>query len=244
MSCDPAISVLAFICLYFYFNAYNAMRQYWAVGFVLCAYCCLRENKWFLAILLEIVAVGIHTPAVVCLLLLSADYIRRHNEKKRVLGTYRKPRVANIMGLLVVLLVMELAFAPMMQIIFKIFPMYEYYSRKASFAGVRALREQIIYTSIFIAYTVLSEDNEWTIPMDYAVCLAFAISRVSYMRRPLWYFDIFSIFAIAEIWHTKLLTGKMLKILRASMVFCLLAFVIYYLHAGGMRVTPYKMFFA
>lgn len=61
------LSIYIYITFYYYFNAFNIQRQMLAVSISLIAtYLCMK-NKWLWGLILLLVAVGIHSTAVVCI---------------------------------------------------------------------------------------------------------------------------------------------------------------------------------
>lgn len=64
---DINISILVYILCYFYFSAFNGSRQYMAMVFVLIAYTLLNEEKNWKSLLFFVIAVSIHSTAIVCI---------------------------------------------------------------------------------------------------------------------------------------------------------------------------------
>ena len=240
LSKQPDVSVFAYISLYFYFNAFNGLRQYIAIALVLTAYCYIKEQKLVKAAVCELIAFSFHNSAIIGLLLIPMYFITHRNESNTQTQTPKKYYFLNIILPLAFFFAFQYGFDAIYNMFLSYFPQYLIYAGRAAFSGTNAIQQKVVYTAIFLVYTLFCNDNEWTLMLSYSVCLALMMSRIQMMSRFLWYYDIFSVFAIAEIWNSERFTRSSLKIVRIAIATVLLLFLLYYLSVGMMRVTPYK----
>ena len=252
MSKDAAVSLFAYITLYYYFNSFNGLRQYIAVALVMTTYTFLREKKYLKAILTLAVAVQFHKSSVIGILLFPTYVIgAKHDTSDRRLATslskisLSEPlrRIKRLMIFIGVFILFFVSFDLAIRMITIVFPQYRYYLYSDYGTGSTAIQQKIIYSAILIVYLLFSEEEEWLMPMAYTVSMAFLMSRIKIMGRFLWYFDIFSIFAIAEVWHSNYISKDTLLIVRICIGLACFAFMVYYLFSRVMRVVPYRFIF-
>ena len=252
MSKDTAVSLFAYITLYYYFNSFNGLRQYMAVALVMTTYTFLREKKFLKAMLTLLVAVQFHKSSVIGILLLPMYIIGAKSDtgKQGIITPFSQislseplRRIKRAMIFMGVFILFFIGFDLAIRTVTNIFPQYRYYLYSDYGMGTAAIQQKIIYSVILIVYLLFSEEEEWLIPMAYTVSMAFLMSRIKIMGRFLWYFDIFSIFAIAEVWHSNHISKDTLLIVRICIGLACFAFMVYYLFSRVMRVVPYRFIF-
>ncbi len=69
LSKDIYVSVFAYISLFYYFNSFNATRQYLAIAILLTSYTFLTERKYILTVVFFVLSILFHTTAVIGILL-------------------------------------------------------------------------------------------------------------------------------------------------------------------------------
>ena len=245
MSNNPNVSLFAYISLYYYFNSFNAVRQYIAVGFVLVAFVTLREKKYIKSGIAYLLAVSFHNTAVVGLLLIPIFILNNWKEDtvSQKNGILRK--LKNLVIPILIFIAFQFVFGYLYDLFLRLFPQYAYYERTSSYLlqGTDAIQQKVLYSALLLLYVVLCDGEEWHLILSFAVTLSFMLSYFRAMSRFLWYFDVFTIFAIADMWDTHVFTRQSLRIFRCVIILLLFAFLLYYLSAGVMRVTPYSFSF-
>ena len=138
MSRDDAVSLFIYISLYMYFNAFNAMRQYIAVGLVMNAYIELRENRYVKFTLLQILAILFHNSAIVGFMLIPMYlFFRKYGkERKAELTTFdrwKRKQEATLIPLMkralipmLAVLVFSIGFNVMLRVVIAVYPKYSY----------------------------------------------------------------------------------------------------------------------
>lgn len=234
ISSQPYISVFCYMTLYYYFQSFNAMRQYIAIGMILVAYSFLRQSKFIKYFIGVFAAMLFHNSAIVGFLLLPYHFIRISN--KGSMNILRSLIFPFVIGGIV-----TISFNFGLNLLVAIFPKYALYLQMAEyFEGIDVLQPIVINSFIFLAYTLLTDDREFILPLGTAVALSFMISSVGMLSRFVWFFDIFSIFAIARIWNTNLFEVRSKFFLRCAIIFSCLSFMTYYLYMNVMRVANYS----
>lgn len=235
ISSQPCVSVFSYMALYYYFNSFNAMRQYLAVAFVLTAYTYLKDNRYLRYFILILIAVSIHNTALVGLLLFPIHFIRlRENEIKaiNVLNTLFIPVIVGLVG--------GAIFNSVLTIFLQLFPKYSIYLGTDQFTGTNAIQQVVVNTAIFIVYVLLSRERKFAFHLGTATALSFMLSSVRLLSRFLWFFDVFSIFGLAEIWNTMVFTPRSRSIVRCVLALVCILFMTYYLSLNVMRVGHYS----
>lgn len=255
LSRDDAVSLFLYMALYMYFNAFNALRQYIAVGLVLNAYIELRKSKPFRFLLLIILAILFHNSAIVGFMLAPMYmFFRKYGKKRKAeltaLDRLKRQEEVTLIPLLkrilipmLAVLVFSIGFNMALRIVVAVYPKYSYYLNGAYGNGTAAIQQKVVYSAILLVYLVFSEEEEWLLMVSYAVALALLMSKMMVLSRFIWYFDIFTIFAVAEVWHTRYFSPGTLTLVRLCIGLACFAFMIYYLYCGVMRVTPYQFVF-
>lgn len=233
ISSNPYVSIFCYVTLFYYFQSFNVMRQYVAIGIILVAYSFLRQNQFFRYFMGMILAFLFHNSAIVGFLLLPYHFIKNSNRgTKNIFKSLIFPFV--IGGLITIFFNFGL------NLLTSLFPRYAVYLNSDYFEGINVLQQIVINSVIFLAYTLFTRDREFILPVGTAVALSFMISSVGLMMRFVWFFDIFSIFAIAEIWNTKLFEAKSKFLLRCAILITCLSFMTYYLYMNVMKVADYS----
>lgn len=255
LSRDDAVSLFLYMALYMYFNAFNALRQYIAVGLVLNAYIELRESKPVRFILLLILAILFHNSAVVGFMLIPMYlFFRRYGKKRKTelttLDRLKRQEEATLVPLIkramipmIAVLMFSIGFSMALRVVIAVYPKYSYYLVGEYGSGTAAIQQKVVYSAILMVYLLFSEEEEWLLMVSYAVALALLMSKMMVLSRFIWYFDIFTIFAVAEVWHTRYISWETLTIVRICIGLACFAFMVYYLFCGVMRVTPYQFVF-
>jgi len=234
ISSQPFISIFSYITLYYYFQSFNAMRQYIAIGIILVAYSFLRKNKIVAYLLATLIAIFFHNSAIVGLLLLPYHFFKI--SKKKPASLLKSLIVPFVLGAMVAIF-----FKIGLNLFIAIFPKYYVYLQMTEFAGISVVQQIVVNSTIFLAYLLFTDNKEYILPLGTAVALSFMISSVGLLIRFIWFFDIFSIFAIAEIWNTNLVEIRSKIILRILILTSSLSFMTYYLAMNVMRVANYSV---
>jgi len=233
ISSQPFISIFSYITLYYYFQSFNAMRQYIAIGVILVAYSFLRKNKILIYLIATLIAIFFHNSAIVGLLLLPYHFFKI--SKKKPASLLKSLIVPFVLGAMVAIF-----FKIGLNLFIAIFPKYYVYLQMTEFAGISVVQQIVVNSTIFLAYLLFTDNKEYILPLGTAVALSFMISSVGLLIRFIWFFDIFSIFAIAEIWNTNLIETRSKIILRILILTSSLSFMTYYLAMNVMRVANYS----
>lgn len=252
MSRDVSVSLFAYIALYYYFNSFNGLRQYIAIAFVLTAYTYLHENRLLPAVVFIVVAMQFHKSSVIGFMLLPMYLLQKR--RKQSMCPSREPvqtielseplkRFKRIALFVMVYIIFTGGFETAIRIVIRFLPQYSSYLYTEYARGTGAIQQKVVYTAILLVYLLFSEEEEWLLVMCYSVCIALLMSKIQIMSRFLWYFDIFSIFAVAEVWHSSYFDKDTLFYVQISIGLVCFAFMVYYLYAGVMRTTPYRFFF-
>ena len=255
MSRDDAVSLFIYMSLYMYFNAFNAMRQYIAVGLVMNAYVELRENRNVKFTLLQILAILFHNSAIVGFMLIPMYlFFRKYGKERKMKLTafdqWKRKQEATLIPLMkralipvLAVLVFSIGFNVMLRVVIAVYPKYSYYLTGDYAGGTAAIQQKVVYSAFLLVYLLFSEEEEWLLMVSYAVALALLMSKMSMLSRFIWYFDIFVMFAVAEVWHTRYISWETLTIVRICIGLACFAFMLYYLINGVQRVTPYQFIF-
>lgn len=234
ISSQPYISVFCYVTLYYYFQSFNAMRQYIAIGVILVAYSFLRQRHFIKYLLGTFVAILFHNSAIVSFLFLPYHFIKISN--KGSLNILKSLIFPFIIGGVV-----TISFNFGLNFLVTIFPKYAVYLQMPDyFEGIDVVQQIVINSAIFLTYILFTDNREFTLPLGTAVALSFMISSVGMLARFVWFFDIFSIFAIAEIWNTRLLEVRSKLLIRFAIFLSCISFMTYYLSMNVMRVANYS----
>lgn len=237
VSSNPYISVFSYIVLYYYFQSFNAMRQYIAIGLILVAYSFLRQNQFIKYLIGIFISIFFHSSAVVGILLLPYHFITTYNKASvNVLNVLKNVIFPLVIGVLIIF-----SFNFGLTLLTSLFPKYLTYLQMDYFDGINVVQQIVVNSSIFLAYIIFTNNREFVFPLGTAVALSCMISSVGILMRFVWYFDIFSIFAIAEVWNTNLFEEKSKVILRIAIILLGLSFMTYYLYMNVMRVANYSI---
>lgn len=236
ISSQPFISVFCYMALYYYFQSFNAMRQYLAIGIILVSYSFLRQSKFFKYLIGATLAVFFHNSAIVGFLLWPYHFIKISS--KGPINILKSLFVPFLLGGVV-----TITFNFGLNFLTSLFPKYLVYLQMADFSGIDVVQQIVINSTIFFAYILFTDNREYIFPLGTATAISFLISLVGMLSRFVWFFDIFSIFAIAEIWNTKLLEVGFKFILRIAILVSGLSFMTYYLSMNVMRVANYSFSF-
>ena len=254
MSVEPAISVLMFVMLYYFFNSLNPTRQYIAIGMILNAYYHILKGHNIRAILLILLASLFHSTAILCLLLFFVKLINKQkyntdsvNFNMHVKNVTVQTTILTFVGSIVI--VSELN--KLLQFIIKVIPRYAaYVSGDYSYylEATGGIQQPIVYGLIFFALIFLVDDSEpeklnWLFPMSITVAISFLQLKMAMAVRLLWYFDIFSIFAIPSIIVQGRVTPGSKVLLRRIILFASFAFMSYCLINDLQRAGNYKFIF-
>lgn len=233
ISTQPYVSVFCYVTLYYYFQSFNAMRQYLAIGIILVAYSYLRQNRLFRYIIGTILAILFHSSGIAGFLLLPYHFFKISN--RGLSGVLKSLIFPLFLGILITTI-----FNIGLDFLLMIFPKYSIYLQRDEFEGLNVVQQIVVNSAIFLAYVLFTTHREFVLPLGTAVALSFMISFVGLMMRFVWFFDIFSIFAIAEIWNTKLFEAKSKFLLRCAILITCLSFMTYYLYMNVMKVADYS----
>lgn len=110
-------SVYCYVMLWFYPTSFNITRQYTAMSLVLLAFCLMDGGKTVKAVVLSLLAIGIHNTAVVALPFL---FLMKIRITKRVLMTI-------LIGGLSAIVVVRFLFDPLVSLFSRLFPRYAMY---------------------------------------------------------------------------------------------------------------------
>ena len=235
-SSNVAVSAFTYMSLYYYFNSFNAVRQYLAIGLILCAYTFLKDDKFMKYFIFVLIAALIHTTAIVGLLLfpLYQLNLKREIDKRNFVRWFG------------ILLVFEILFVYLFKNYFhsilEFFPRYmdAYGESDYYFEGRMSLQSIVTNALIFVVYLCFCENINFAMFLAISVFLSFGTIFSFLFHRIIWYFDVFSIFALADIWQTKTLNYKSRTILRVAIFIACLSFMTYYLLMNVMKVGDYS----
>lgn len=255
LSRDDAVSLFVYISLYMYFNTFNAMRQYIAVGLVMNAYIELRGNRYVKFMMLLILAILFHNSAIVGFMLIPMYWFFRKYGKERkaeltAFDRWKRQKEATLIPLMkramipmLAVLAFSIGFNMVLRVVIAVYPKYSYYLTGGYGSGTAAIQQKVVYSAFLLVYLLYSEEEEWLLMISYAVALALLMSRMSILSRFVWYFDIFTMFAVAEVWHTRYISYETLTVVHICIGLACFAFMLYYLINGVQRVTPYQFIF-
>ena len=271
LSPNPALSVYCYVTLYYYFNSYNAQRQYIAVGIVMVAFCMATKRKWLFAFLLVTLAMTFHSTAFIGYLLCVGELIIYRIEKRRInsrklFGLPDSPddicleqdlTVSRWNERLFLFVVVIMAFLissqldKLVNLLLQLFPRYQIYTMEGYgkyLTGQGGIQQPVVYSLILMAYYCLVPNGKiyklrYIIPIGIAVVLAVLQKKTIFAGRFLWYFDIFSIIAIPQFVSSKKMTRPSRRAIHFVMLVICLAFMSYYLLQDGMVVKNYTFSF-
>lgn len=253
-SVNPYISVYCYITLYFYFNSFNAIRQYIAVAIVLNSFYYILERKILRFCVLLFIAVSFHSTAIVGVSLLLVLFFDGKREESREHDFGNKLIFHDFFSLMLLfggILFTYNYLQDLIIIVTKLIPKYgnylqgELYKYLVTKGGIQ---QPIVYSLIFLSLVILVNPSykcrrQLLIPMCIAVILAFGQMKLAIITRILWYFDIFSVLTIPCILKYANLNKKSRVIFSFAVMLISLTFMTYNLHINLQRVRDYQMIF-
>lgn len=246
MSVNCHYSIFIFISLLFYFTSFNALRQAFAYACVFSSFYYICEKKWVKYIVLIFIGVGFHSSAIIGLALILIPII----EKRKKKHTLSNDKYLSFKNLVIVIITISLAlicwrmFDVLLVYAAQFFPKYEVYLFNEYRNMVGGIQQPIVYSAIFLCFMLIVPNkarykHAFLIPLSFAVIIAFASLRMTYISRFMWYFDITTVLSIPYMLNNNSLNIRSKKILKGILTIICIAFLCYGLMNDYMSVSDY-----
>ena len=227
------------------------MRQYNAIGLLLVSYVLQNKKRKYLAFVLAVLAVGIHsTSAVVVIAIFVYRFIR----------PLKNLDVQVLFGA-VLTIALGYMFEPFLMLFVRLVPHYSMYIGDAGYtlSGYQSDGKKIIITLLFLAistfaYLTIKKTKKirtaFLIPDDLrmqfffmviAISLGLAGAKLQLIARMESYFSIYSIVFIPKIF--KMVQSRYRKIFYIGFLFIMIIPMLVQLRGNNSGVVPYSVFF-
>ena len=234
------LSVYTYITMYYYFNSFNAMRQYVAVALIFFAYNLMIKNRNIVCWIFVIFATLFHSTALVAGIIL---FILSRSKEKQM-NSFIKYQIIIVGG---VLLFFFMNYFLMW--FTKFIPQYQFYLNEGReyLAATGGIQEILVYGSLFLlSMFFIPKTNAAYNPLKLVMCVVAVLSLISLklaiIVRIIWYFDIYATLAVPCI----VLNGKSRRqrtVLFLVLCVALGGLMIYNLMANKQRVGNYQFVF-
>lgn len=234
------LSVYTYITLYYYFNSFNAMRQYVAVALIFFSYNLMIKNRKIVCWFFVILAALFHSTALVAGTIL---FILSRSKEKQA-KNFIKFQVIIVGGILL------FAFMDYFLKWFTAFiPQYRFYlmEGKEYLMASGGIQEILVYVSLFVLTILfIPKTHADLYPLKLIMCVVAVLSMISLKLaiaiRIIWYFDIYTTLAVPCI----VLNGKSRR--QRTVLFLVLCaasggLMIYNLMLNKQRVGNYQFIF-
>ena len=234
LSKEAFISIIAYVTLYYYCNSFNILREYLSISFALMGYALQFKKKLPLSILFYFAAVFIHGTGIIGIVLFVSYYLEEHISKKNVLTM--------AIAMCVCALFFTSYFRTFSWFLLSSSQYFDIYVDSELFMEYKGFRDIVVNAVILICY--ISIVNKPKYKFMSLCCLFVSIMTIcgTGFIRVLYFFDIFNIFILDEIW-TSLDPVKSRNMIRCALLIILVAFFFYLLSGNVMRVKDYTFAF-
>ena len=187
-------STFLFVGMYFYGDSLNGARQYIAVGLIANAFLFILNKKWMQYILLTVLAIGIHSTAILSLIFIPIVVVKWTRK--------------NIFMFFVIIIVISLLYNRIISLFYIIFPQYSIYSNQQFLSTIPTqgtgmiviyylflLCLFLVFLYVINSYNLQLTSVEIKIILSYSISLLLSIIffKNVLMIRMLWYFSILGI---------------------------------------------------
>ena len=248
-SCNLRQSLYIFIFMLFYFISFNAMRQSLAYALVLNSFVSIKNKKILSFLFFLIPAVFIHTSSFIGIIYIIIFFIK-DLDKSRDNSSVKINNKKNILMIMCIFIVTTIILKKLDSIIVNIvhfIPRYETYIKGdySFFLLIKGgISKPVIYTIIFLCFIFLvREDYEkkvYIVPLFICVVLSFISYRIAYIERFIYYFDIVYVLSIPYMFKQNRFTSNSKIFFSLLVQLSILAYGIYMLSYGFMRVKEYN----
>ncbi|KIO70372.1 EpsG family protein [Caldibacillus thermoamylovorans] len=232
-SLNFTFSIYLFLSLYFYLISFNLIRQFIAISILLMGFHLIEKRKFFKYLIVVVIASTFHQPAILMIGLYFL-YNLKLNAKNLTL----------IIGSAILLLV---SFNYIMELIFIVFPGYEYYIGTSYLEGSGLLTTlisgSILFFGVFIKLTYKSDKKfDFLLIIMIVSFLVSALSMyITLFNRLGYYFSIFNIIFIPYAIY--LVKDQNVKIIYSSVIY-IITFLYFLFRLAGdfQQVIPYSFY--
>ncbi len=250
-SCNIPESVFLYVALGYYFYGFNAMRQTLAISLTVCSYFAIVEKKKIKATIFMLIAFSFHYTSLVCLANIILYYINSKNEvrdemdESLYIGKQQKKFLfVSIVGVIV----LGISFNTIIEKVSLIDWRYaHFFLDRSRYAESGHMYMPFINTVIwlFLVFCTFRDNKakkKYLIPSTLAMIFSIMQIKMVLFARFVWYFDIFNIFIVPELFKDNIFTDSSKKIVKAIIYFLCIVIFIYYMVHNYQLVIPYKFF--
>ena len=255
-SCNIRQSLFVFVFMLFYFVSFNALRQALAYALVLNAFVSAKNKNLFLFLLFFIPAIFIHNSALIGIFYIVIFLIKKEDNTKTIekqCNKIKKYKIFNkslqIIVTIILTVFIYLYLNTIINTLIRFFPSYQKYliGDYAYFSNVSGgISRPIIYSAIYICFVLVTcdgyEKKIYSFPLMICVGMAFTAYKIAYLERFMYYFDIVCVLAVPYMLNNNYFNNKSKVIFKIIVCCLILAYGIYMLSYGFMRVKDYAFF--
>lgn len=248
-SCNLRQSLYIFVFMLFYFISFNAMRQSLAYALVLNSFVSIKNKKILSFLFFLIPAIFIHTSSFIGIIYVIVFFIK-DLDKSKDNSNVKINNLKNILMIMCIFIVTTIILKKLDSIIINIvhfIPRYEIYTKGhySFFLLIKGgISKPIIYTIIFMCFIFLVrkdyEKKVYMVPLSVCVVLSFISYKIAYIERFIYYFDIVYVLSIPYMFKQNILTPKSKIFFSLLVQLFILAYGVYMLSYGFMRVKEYS----
>ena len=246
------ISVICFLSLGYYFIMFNASRQYIAIAILLIAFEYADKKEWKKALGVMVLAIFFHSTAIVFVICIVAMAILSNNYSEETCRYILNRQQQKALNVFVLLLTISTVFLPkILGYLLMYSPKYRqaYYEntiRNSSYfssgwAYILFINAAIWFTLIFFTPSASYSKRKFIVPISLAFLFSVLQFRLNIMARFVWYFDIYSIFAIPGIMEDNIFSKGSKNIVKLTIVILCFVTYTYFVVNNYQRIVPYSV---